>query len=543
VPVEHLGPARLGADREGLVDRGLEGEFLEMTSLSTSRVGRWSGAGRRGVRLWLALVGLLALVGGAPRAFAGSEKLRLERVDFSKSPFQRQFLSYMDVDGRVVGGLQKEELKLMLDGAEQGAAKELTSFDLTGEPVYVVAVVQASSAMQEVLEQMKSGVRALSDGIDVKSKSKIGLVAYAGDVKKLAELGNPGDVETAVGGLQLEEAVEVHLLDAVRTAIDMLNAVKVEAPAKPPEPGKAPPVEVKPRKLVVIFADGIDANMERRAFTSMAKRALDAGVVLDTIGFAPFEKQKLKNMSELAKTSNGTDRQTAGASDISQQFLNVVDEIKKQYVATFEVLLKPDKKTHTFQTVIEKGGAPQTYSNNVDMAIPAWTVAAKSSFGWLLWAGIGVGVLVVVLLVLWFVFREKEEEVEEEAPAAAPVVAAPAPAPAKNRTMALDLGSGKMPAVGWMVAMNGKHQHQTFKFKQGRATVIGTTPDCDIVIDDGFMSSRHAEVRLEGGGFRIVDLGSTNGIMVNDQRVQTHELIDGDGFRLGRTEFKFKSLT
>jgi hypothetical protein len=31
--------------------------------------------------------------------------------------------------------------------------------------------------------------------------------------------------------------------------------------------------------------------------------------------------------------------------------------------------------------------------------------------------------------------------------------------------------------------------------------------------------------------------------VVNDKKVQQHELVDNDQFRLGRTEFKFKSIT
>ena len=75
------------------------------------------------------------------------------------------------------------------------------------------------------------------------------------------------------------------------------------------------------------------------------------------------------------------------------------------------------------------------------------------------------------------------------------------------------------------------------------ATVpFGTAADCDIVIEDGFMSARHCEIRKVDGGFKMVDLGATNGVVVNDKRVKEHFLVDNDNFRLGRTEFKFKSI-
>ena len=92
------------------------------------------------------------------------------------------------------------------------------------------------------------------------------------------------------------------------------------------------------------------------------------------------------------------------------------------------------------------------------------------------------------------------------------------------------------------MATVGKYADQTFKLKPSR-TLIGTGADCDVKVEDQFMSSHHCEVRFEGGTYKLFDLGSTNGIVVNDKKVREHELVDNDLFRLGRTEFKFKSIS
>ena len=72
--------------------------------------------------------------------------------------------------------------------------------------------------------------------------------------------------------------------------------------------------------------------------------------------------------------------------------------------------------------------------------------------------------------------------------------------------------------------------------------IVGTAADSDIVLTDQYMSSRHAVIRYEDGIFVIVDLDSTNGTYVNDDRCSKEELIDNDRLRVGRTELKFKSL-
>jgi len=297
---------------------------------------------------------------------------------------------------------------------------------------------------------------------------------------------------------------------------------------------------------VVIFSDGLDADMEPRTFTSIGKRALEAGVVIDTIGYNEFDPGKLRTLAILAKQSSGMDRVCKTASDISNHFANVIDEIKKQYVATFEVpLAGGDGKLHTFQAIASSNGH-DAYSNAVDDKLPkaSHPIAKKGESGtrWWLWLVIGVVAIGLIGLIAWLIFREKPDEMPDEAPAPAPAPVAAAPA-APMKTMALNVDvRGGVPAVGWIVATSGKYADQTFKLKPSR-TVIGTGQDCDIKVDDQFMSSKHCEVRFENGSFKLFDLGSTNGIVVNDKKVREHELVDNDLFRLGRTEFKFKSIT
>jgi hypothetical protein len=71
------------------------------------------------------------------------------------------------------------------------------------------------------------------------------------------------------------------------------------------------------------------------------------------------------------------------------------------------------------------------------------------------------------------------------------------------------------------------------------AVTLGRSKDCDIRLTDPNVSRRHAEIRPDGDGWTIVDLGSTNGIEVDGRRVKELALTDGARFTLGTTEVSF----
>ncbi len=74
----------------------------------------------------------------------------------------------------------------------------------------------------------------------------------------------------------------------------------------------------------------------------------------------------------------------------------------------------------------------------------------------------------------------------------------------------------------------------------GDRMVLGRSRQCDVVLDDPNVSRQHAEVRREGEDWVVADLGSTNGIRVNGQRVETAALEPGDEVTLGLVRLSFQ---
>jgi len=71
--------------------------------------------------------------------------------------------------------------------------------------------------------------------------------------------------------------------------------------------------------------------------------------------------------------------------------------------------------------------------------------------------------------------------------------------------------------------------------------VVGRSDSAAIQLDEDWVSREHARIAVHEQGCTLADLGSTNGTWVNDARVATTELGDGDLIRIGQTVFKYLS--
>ena len=69
---------------------------------------------------------------------------------------------------------------------------------------------------------------------------------------------------------------------------------------------------------------------------------------------------------------------------------------------------------------------------------------------------------------------------------------------------------------------------------------IGRAEDSTLVITDDFASARHARIVPRDGQWFVEDLGSTNGTMVNGQRVSAVAPNPGDMIQLGTTTLTFR---
>lgn len=100
------------------------------------------------------------------------------------------------------------------------------------------------------------------------------------------------------------------------------------------------------------------------------------------------------------------------------------------------------------------------------------------------------------------------------------VVPEPEPEPPPRRVFTLTIG--------------GKRQELSTE-----RAVLGRSRECEVRVSDLNVSRRHAEIREQDDHWILVDLGSTNGTLLNGRKIDREQLTNGDTITVGSTEIVF----
>lgn len=89
------------------------------------------------------------------------------------------------------------------------------------------------------------------------------------------------------------------------------------------------------------------------------------------------------------------------------------------------------------------------------------------------------------------------------------------------------------PGSALLIAHSGPNAGARFLLDTD-VTTAGRHPDADIFLDDVTVSRKHVEFHRSGTGFEVVDKGSLNGTYVNQDRVDSVRLRNGNEVQIGK---------
>lgn len=74
----------------------------------------------------------------------------------------------------------------------------------------------------------------------------------------------------------------------------------------------------------------------------------------------------------------------------------------------------------------------------------------------------------------------------------------------------------------------------TYQIEAGKSLSIGRKPENDVVIDNLAVSGHHAKIETIGDALFLMDLQSKNGTFVNERKISSYKLADGDVIAIGK---------
>jgi pSer/pThr/pTyr-binding forkhead associated (FHA) protein len=100
------------------------------------------------------------------------------------------------------------------------------------------------------------------------------------------------------------------------------------------------------------------------------------------------------------------------------------------------------------------------------------------------------------------------------------------------------------PSFAYLIVLSGIRRGTAYQIVPPRMAIGRTGAGNQIVLgDDAAVSSRHANLGRDADGeYYLVDLDSTNGTKVNDQRITRQALQHNDRITVGKTDLIFKRL-
>lgn len=473
------------------------------------------------------LAGLSASRAQDAPSLQGTTHLRLDAVDTSRSP-KGEFLlfaSFLDKYRKPITVTDAAAWKITFNGEPVTGELAVKQLSESEQGVAVVVVAAAYQAFQdEWFEHTRNGVQRLLNGL------------RAADLSALVTF---GDSVEATGGLSPSHNEAVGWLSERK--VDGMTPLLFEAIEKGLEFFPSDLTTVGPNRALVVISDGwdkysLDNEKMRDQVQKVQRLAKKRNVRINVIGVTIGDSSSLQELQKIAHYTGGTYRPAAAAPGIEEYLGHLQAELTRQHVLYF----KPDDFEGDRETTfkVEVMHEQRAYASG-----PLIAYVAPRESHLLTYVLIGAGglaglvlLIVIIRLIVRVVRSRGEDEVVEEGPEL------------------LKCGQcGNMIPVAWKVCQYcealphkgrltvisvGELNGRTF-FLKDSLTNIGSAPGNTVVLPDKSVSKRHAGIKIQDDRFELADFGSTNGVLVNGQRITKQFLKSGDVLTIGAVELEF----
>ena len=239
------------------------------------------------------------------------------------------YVTVTDANGRLVGGLTRDDFTVL----DNGAPQQLVNFANEPVPFSASLMIDTSLSMTLNLDLVKRGAEQFLMRLEPTDEAMVG--AFNDKIQFACDLTN--DRETLIGSLNdLGFGNPTRLYDSVDQSIEELR-------------------RSNNRKVVLVFTDG-DDTASKASLGSVIERARSEEVMVYAIGIET--EMRVGNVRQVTRPDRGLKRladETGGGffvlknlTDLGPTFTKVAQELRSQYVMSFAPT-KFDGKVHKLE--------------------------------------------------------------------------------------------------------------------------------------------------------------------------------------------------
>jgi len=454
-----------------------------------------------------------ALAQGEPGRFAVSQVTL-------QSPVLLAYVDVLDQNGQPPATLAAADFSAKI--AQRNLKVEsVTSFDKSGEGVAYVFLVDVSKSIQPAqFDEMRNEIDAWVNGLG--ANDQVAIFTFGEQEKQLADFSS--NKASLVAALQnvVPTDKQTKLYFALRNAIDLRQRTDASLPS---------------RRVIVILSDGKD---EGSGFTAddVGRLVQQSPLPIYAIGFSrlPLAERNtyLDALNRIASLSGGL---YIEGSSLPQAYSQLREAIRRVFVVQLacegcQVSAEPQ----TLEMTLKTGTASRADRLAVSLFVPPqapeesfWSwIKAHISLKIALSALLTIAVVVVVTVTIEIRRRKQKEPL--------PIVHTVPPPLTPTPIVVVPLPSRKIQ----LTVVSGNERGRSDYVNLSTRAVVGRDRACDVSYpNDSEMSAKHFELILAGEYVEVLDLGSTNGTLLNGARLVTQQRIeDRDLVRAGRTELR-----
>lgn len=388
--------------------------------------------------------------------------------------------------------LSVKEVSLKVDGVPFQIPKNgISSYPVEGQSSAILFLVDVSDPLRKNTVEIKNKQHLVEMILEKKDYQKTGIAVFDSEISLISPIGSDEKESIkAINSIQAKgQATEFY--KNILAAIDILR--KTDAT----------------RKGLIIMSDGKDEDRAYK-YEDVVKAAKEANIVIFGLGYTEKsgDTPYLQTIKRLADATNGLFIDASSGKLPSDIKSNPFDFMEKGGRVSFSSDSFYGNRAIDL-TLGMTGGTSFTISTTVDFPDGRSNIEKSLSFlknYW--WAFLSAVFVLTVFTLLLRQYLKKQA--------------------LKNQPQQIYAYLGEFDGLSTRHPIN-------------KTTIcIGRNRDNDITLINDSISSHHAEIhRRRDGTFNIVDLGSTNGVLVNNVKITQLAIKDGDLIELGEVKLNF----